>query len=180
MSNKPIEMFKIRQVLRLYANGRGSKFISKTTGVARNTVKKYLLQFVELRLTVERVEAMNDKQLATVFLIEKPKKESSRQIDLEALLPELAARLKKRGVTKQMVYSDYISQCPEGYKHSAFLERLNAYMGMSKPSMRVPHKVGDKLFIDFTGKRLQIVDKETGEVREVEVFVAILGCSQLT
>ena len=67
MSNKPIEMFKIRQVLRLYANGRGSKFISKTTGVARNTVKKYLLQFVELRLTVERVEAMNDKQLATVF-----------------------------------------------------------------------------------------------------------------
>ena len=180
MSNKPIEMFKIRQVLRLYADGCGSKFISKTTGIARNTVKKYLLQFVELRLTVERVEAMNDKQLATVFLIEKPKKESSRQIDLEALLPELAARLKKRGVTKQMVYSDYISQCPEGYKHSAFLERLNAYMGMSKPSMRVPHKVGDKLFIDFTGKRLQIVDKETGEVREVEVFVAILGCSQLT
>ena len=82
MSNKPIEMFKIRQVLRLYADGRGSKFISKTTGIARNTVKKYLLQFIELRLTVERVEAMNDKQLATVFLIEKPKKESSRQIDL--------------------------------------------------------------------------------------------------
>ena len=67
MSNKPIEMFKIRQVLRLYANGRGSKFISKTTGVARNTVKKYLLQFVELRLTVERVEAMNDSSLLLFF-----------------------------------------------------------------------------------------------------------------
>lgn len=85
-------------------------------------------------------------------------------VDLEALLPELAARLKKRGVTKQMVYADYIRQYPEGYKHSAFPERLNIYMGMSKPSMRDPHK-GDKLFIDFTGKRLQIVDKETGEVR---------------
>jgi len=46
--------------------------------------------------------------------------------------------------------------------------------------MRVPHKVGDKLFIDFTGKRLQTTDRETGEVREAEVFVAILGCSQLT
>ncbi|MDE3182904.1 MAG: hypothetical protein KGM16_05750 [Bacteroidota bacterium] len=67
-------MFKIRQVLRLYADGRGSKFISKTTGIARNIVKKYLLQFVELRLTVERVEAMNDKQLATAFLSEKPKR----------------------------------------------------------------------------------------------------------
>ena len=51
---------------------------------------------------------------------------------------------------------------------------------MIKPSMRVPHKVGDKLFIDFTGKKLQIVDKETGEMVDVEVFVAILGCSQLT
>ena len=180
MSNKPIDMFKIRQVLRLYADGRGSKFISKTTGIARNTIKKYLLQFVEWRLTAECVEAMSDGQLATAFLSEKPKKESGRQMDLEALLPQLAARLKKRGVTKQMVYAAYISQYPGGYKHSAFLERLNAYMGMSKPSMRVPHKVGDKLFIDFTGKRLQIVDKETGEVQEGEVFVAILGCSQLT
>jgi len=88
MSNKPIEMFKIRQVLRLYADGRGSKFISKTTGIARNTVKKYLLQFIELRLTIERVEAMSDGQLAAAFLIQKTKTASSRVIDLEALLPE--------------------------------------------------------------------------------------------
>ena len=180
MSNKTIDMFKIRQILQLYSAGRGSKFISKTTGTARNTVKKYLLQFVELRLTIEQVEAMSDGQLAKAFLFEKPKNESSRVIDLEALLPALAARLKKRGVTKQMVYADYIRQYPRGYKPSAFLVRLNTHMGMSKPSMRVPHKVGDKLFIDFTGKRLQVVDKATGEVQDVEVFVAILGCSQLT
>ncbi len=180
MSNKTIDMFKIRQVLRLYSDGRGSKFISKTTGVARNTVKKYLLQFIELRITIAQVDSMSDGQLAKAFFIQKPKTISSRVMDLEALLPELAVRLRKRGVTKQMVYADYISQCPAGYKHSAFLIRLNAYMGMSKPSMRVPHKVGDKLFIDFTGKRLQTVDTATGEVQDVEVFVAILGCSQLT
>ena len=180
MSNKPIDMFKIRQLLRLYADGRGSKFISRATGIARNTVKKYLLQFIELRLTIDRVEAMSDKQLAALFLAENPKVISSRVADLEALLPELAERLKKRGITKQMLYADYISRCPGGYKSSAFLVRLNIYMGMSKPSMRVPHKVGDKLFIDFTGKKLQVVDEDTGEVQEVEVFVAILGCSQLT
>jgi transposase len=180
MSNKPIDMFRIRQLLRFYADGRGSKFISRATGISRNTIKRYLLRFIELRLTIEHVEAMNDKQLATAFLIVKPKTESSRVTDLETLLPALADKLKKRGVTKQMVYADYISQCSSGYKHSAFLVRLNAYMGMSKPSMRVPHKAGDKLFIDFTGKRLQIVDAATGEVQDVEVFVAILGCSQLT
>ena len=152
MSNKTIDMFKIRQILRLYADGYGSKFISKTTGIARNTIKKYLLQFVEQRLTIERIEAMSDAQMAKVFLKENPKPVNSRHADLEALLPELIVRLKKRGVTKQMVYEDYINRCPEGYKHSAFLERLNAFLGLTKPSMRVPHKAGDKLFIDFTGK----------------------------
>jgi len=53
-------------------------------------------------------------------------------------------------------------------------------MGMSKPSMQVPYKVGDKLFVDFTGQKLHVVDEHTGEVKDVEVFVAILGCSQLT
>lgn len=154
--------------------------VNFATEMLVNFDRNIQLQFVELRLTLERVETMSDGQLAKAFLIVKPRKESSRVVDLEALLPELAARLKKRGVTKQMVYAYYIRQYPEGYKHSAFLERLNAYMGMSKPSMRVPHKAGDKLFIDFTGKRLQVVDTATGEVQDVEVFVAILGCSQLT
>lgn len=180
MPNKPIDMFKIRQILRLYADGRGSKFISKTTGTARNTIKKYLEQFGALGLTIADVEAMSDGRLATAFLIEKTIIVSNRVADLEALLPDLAAMLKKRGFTKKMVYDHYIVKCPGGYMPSAFLVRLNDFMGMVQPSMRVPHKVGDKLFIDFTGKRLQIVDKETGEVLDVEVFVAILGCSQLT
>ena len=99
---------------------------------------------------------------------------------MELMLSQSAVMLEKRGITKQLAYAAYIAQCPDGYRPSAFLTRLNAYMGMGKPSMRVPHKVGDKLFIDFTGKLLQVTDKETGEVRDVQVFVAILGCSQLT
>jgi transposase len=180
MSNKPIDMYKIRQLLKLYASGRGTKFISSTTGIARNTVKKYLLHFVSLRCTMTEIEAMGDAELARTFLLKKPVIEGPRANDLELLLPTLMARLRKRGVTKKMVYQDYITKHPDGFKHSAFLERLNAFMGLTKPSMRVPHKAGDKLFIDFTGKRLSIVDDHTGEIQEAEVFVAVLGCSQLT
>ncbi len=180
MSNKTIDMHKIRQLLRLYASGRGSKFISQTTGIARNTVKKYLLRFVSLRLTMEDVEEMSDAQMARAFLVEKQKTVDRREEDLKALLPALEARLRKRGVTKKMVYSHYIKECIGGYKPSAFLMRLNAYTALGKPSMRVAHKVGDKLFIDFSGKRLHLVDIQSGEIREVEVFVAILGYSQLT
>src|SRR5450432_2506252 len=180
MSNKPIDMYKIRQLLRLYSSGKGTKFISNTTGIARNTIKKYLLQFVSLKCTMADVEEMTDAQLARAFLIKKPVIEDPRVTDLESLLPVLIAKLKKRGITKKIIYQDYISQHPDGFKHSAFLVRINTFMGMSKPSMRVPHKAGDKLFIDFTGKRLSVVDDDTGEIQEAEVFVAVLGCSQLT
>lgn len=176
-------MHKIRQLLQLYAAGHGTKYISRLTGIARNTVKKYLTRFVALRLPVNEVVELNDARLAAVFL-EQPVRSSStssrRRRDLEGMMEELTKMYKKRGVTKKMVYELYYKRCPDGYKLSHFLELFNAYSGRIKPSMRVDHKAGDKLFIDFTGRKLHVVDEQTGAVQEVEVFVAILGCSQLT
>ena len=181
MSYKIIEMFTIRQVIRLYASGRGTKYISQSTGVARNTVKKYLYRYVQLKITMEQLDTMSDAQMSKAFLVKKPAPVPSKRItDLEALLPSFAGMLKKRGVTKQMVYAKYVLSCPDGFKSSAFLERLNAFMRVGKGSMRMEHKAGDKMFVDFTGKKLHLVDKLSGEVTDVEVFVAILGCSQLT
>ena len=181
MSNKTIEMFTVRQILRLYASGRGTKYISQSTGVARNTVKKYLYRFVISQKSIAQIEAMSDAQMSRIFLVkEKIEVANKRLSDLELLLPSLATMLKKRGVTKGMLHEKYLLQYPDGYKHSAFLERLNQFMQVGKPSMKMTHKAGDKLFVDFTGQKLQLVDEITGEISEVEVFVAILGCSQLT
>jgi len=181
MSNKTIEMITIRQILRLYASGKGTKYISQATGVARNTVKKYLRLYIELRLPLEALEKMSDNQLLKAFLItDKIPVPCKRLTDLEPLLPLFAGMLKKRGVTKGMLYQKYISQCPDGYQISAFLQKLNLHMNVGKPSMKMEHKAGDKMFVDFTGKKLQLVDRQSGEVQDVEVFVAILGCSQLT
>jgi transposase len=181
MSNKTIEMFTIRQVLRLYASGRGTKYISQSTGVARNTVKKYLYRYVQLKITLEELDRMSDAQMSKAFLVKQSVAIPDKRVtDLEALLPSLVSMLKKRGVTKQMVYEKYIASCPDGYKSSAFRERLNAFTHQGKGSMRMEHKAGDKMFVDYTGKKLQVVDKLNGEITDVEVFVAILGCSQLT
>jgi transposase len=181
MSNKTIEMFTIRQILRLYVSGRGTKFISQSTGVARNTVKKYLLRYTLAQKSLEQIEAMSDAQMSRLFLInERLEIPDKRQEDLEALLPSLASMLKKRGVTKRMVHEKYLLECPQGYLSSAFLVRLNNYLQVGKTSMKMVHKAGDKLFVDFTGQKLQLVDELSGEVSDVEVFVAILGCSQLT
>ncbi len=180
MPNKTIEMVTIRQLLRLYFSGKGTKSISQTTGVARGTVKKYLRRYVELRLPLEDLDKLSDIQLSKLFLVnDKILLPNKRLTELEPLLPNLSKMLKKRGTTKAMVYECYCKQCPDGYKSSAFIEKLNSYMNIGNCSMKMQHKAGDKLFVDYTGKKLQLVDQQTGEVKSVEVFVAILGCSQL-
>lgn len=174
-------MFIIRQILRLYLSGKGTKFISQATGVARNTVKKYLLRYTLAQKSLEQIEAMSDAQLSRLFFInERIDIPDKRQQELEAILPSLAMMLRKRGITKGMLHKEYLLQCPEGYLRSAFLVRLNQYLQVGKTSMKMVHKAGDKLFVDFTGQKLQLVDELSGEIRPVEVFVAILGCSQLT
>lgn len=101
MSNKTIEMFTIRQILRLYASGKGTKSISQSTGIARNTIKKYLYRYVLSEKTIEQFEAMSDAQMSRLFLIKEPIVVfNRRQADLEPLLPLLANMLKKRGVTR--------------------------------------------------------------------------------
>lgn len=97
MSNKTIEKFTIRQILRLYANGRGTKCISQSTGVARNTVKKYLHRYVQLKTTLEELDRMSDAQLSKAFIVKESKVATSKRLlALEAILPTPAALLKKR------------------------------------------------------------------------------------
>lgn len=67
MPNKTIDMFTIRQILRLYASGKGTKTISQSTGVARNTVKKYLRKYVESRLTMSELDKRSDAQMSKFF-----------------------------------------------------------------------------------------------------------------
>lgn len=95
MSNKTIEMFTIRQILRLYASGKGTKFISQSTGIARNTVKKYLYRYVLSEKTIEQIESMSDAEMSRLFLIKEPiVVVNKRLLDLESMLPSLAAMLK--------------------------------------------------------------------------------------
>lgn len=88
-------MFTIRQILRLYAAGKGTKYISRSTGVARNTVKKYLYRYVLSEKTIGQIEAMSDAELSKMFLTKERIEVSNKRLaDLQLLLPSLAALLK--------------------------------------------------------------------------------------
>jgi transposase len=180
MANKIISMSKIRQILRMYTQGESKLKISERSGISRNTLKKYLKRFTRLGLTLNEVEAMSDEHLDQMFGEQLLKEPGERYNTLKAMFPYIEKELRKRGVTRLRLWSEYIAKHPDGYGKSQFHEHYNKWLKHSKPSMHIDHKVGDKMYVDFAGGKLPFIDPETGEVIEAEVFVSILGASQLT
>lgn len=180
MSNNPISMQKLRQVIRLYGQGKGTKSINSMLGVSRNTIKKYLQVYHSSGISSEAFLAMSDEELSAVFLVSRPNvPKTERQQELELLLPGICKQLKRKGVTREQLHREYLEKHPGGFGRSRFNNYIYMYLGQSHPVMHIEHKAGEKMFIDFAGKKLSIVDKD-GVIVFVEVFVAILGCSQLT
>ena len=88
--------------------------------------------------------------------------------------------LKKVGVTSYGMWEEYIKKHPDGYQNSQFREYYKQWGKKVNPVMHMNHKAGDKMYVDYAGEKLSIADKDTGEITEVEFFVAILGASQYT
>ena len=93
---------------------------------------------------------------------------------------EIHRELARTGVTLQLLWEEYAQVYPEGYRYSQFCVLYRQWARRRRPSMRQVHRAGEKPFIDFSGKRPTVVDRRTGEVRSVELFVAVLGASSYT
>lgn len=180
MANKPISMSRIRQILQLHHQGRSKLQIALQTGISRNTLKKYLRAFTDSKLTFEEISTLSDKDLEDLFVKPEEKPLSEKLQTLVALFPTLDKELKKKGMTRQLLWERYRAAHPDGLGLSQFKHYLSAWKAQTSPTMRMEHKAGDKLFVDFAGDKLRLVDEKTGELTEAEVFVAILGASQLT
>lgn len=94
-------------------------------------------------------------------------------------MPELLKRLRKKGVTREMLHKEYLLNHPDGYARSRFNNFINIHGHLSRPVMHIDHKAAIRMYVDFAGSKLQVTETDGTEC-DVEVFVAILGCSQLT
>ena len=180
MANKPIAMSKLRQVIKLHCQGQSKLQISNVTGLSRNTIRKYIQVLVGLKTTWEEISQLSDKDLDELFSKEPEPLIDDRLEAAHTFFKENDKRLRQRGVNLQHLWKDYYALHPAGFKMTAFYRHYGLWKRRIHPSMHMIHKAGDKMFIDFTGEKLQVVDQESGEVKSVEVFVAILGASQLT
>lgn len=183
MPNNKISMSRIRQILRCFAAGNGSRTIASVLDMSRTTVRKYIDTINRSGLSVEEVLAMEDQDLYA-FFNEDPRRDvefsSERHDELMKLIPGYAKRLRRKGVTRTSLYNEYRQSHPDGYSRSRFFAALQLHTMQSAPVAHIEHKAGDKMYVDYAGDKLSIIDRETGEKVPVEVFVAILPCSQLT
>ena len=180
MANNSISMIKIRQILRLHSQGYSKLKISMQTGVARNTLKKYIKEFIACQLTFDEINELSDKDLEDLFVKPDDTPLNDRLQKLFDLFPAIDKELKKKGVTRHMLWEEYKRHHPDGLGVSQFKLYFAQWRAQVNPTMHMEHKAGDKLYVDFAGDKLSIVDKQTGEITPVEIFVAILGASQLT
>jgi transposase len=173
-------MSNIRHILRLHTQNQTMSEIVVQTGIHRQILKRIIGDFKESKLSFSEINELTDADLSELFKkpIENP--QSERLKTLYSLFPAIDKELKKKGVTKTLVYEEYKKKHPDGAGHSAFLFHFSQWKARVIPSMRQDHKAGDKLYIDFAGQKLFYTDQEADQEKHVEVFVAILGASQLT
>jgi transposase len=169
---------QIRKLLGLtYENKLGLRDVARLTGVSKTTISEYLVRFRRTGMSYEESLQLTDTELLRLFETKK-QEESEQYTELTALFPEYAKRLKKRGMTKQLLWQEYRKKHPDGYGYSQFCHHFAIFLESGEVTMRQPHEPGDMAYIDYAGERFPYYPN--GEEQWAEIYVAVLGASQLS
>lgn len=178
MAARKTSMQKIREILRLKLVADLSiRQISRSTQTSIGVVQQILSQASSLQLSWPIDANITDKQLQALLY---PVKSSTAH----CVLPDMARihqELKRKGVTKQLLWEEYAQQSNEqAYSYSQFCRHYLRWLAKQKRSMRQVHAAGEKCFVDYAGPTITVVDGSTGEMRQAQIFVGTLGASNYT
>ncbi|MFW2134629.1 IS21 family transposase, partial [Ectothiorhodospira haloalkaliphila] len=176
MPAKRLSMRKIKEVLRLkWERGLSNRQVALACGISRPTVREYLRRFAEAGLSWPLPEDLGESRLEQLLFPPPP--------DLPAharVVPDwhrVKEELRGKHVTLFLIWQEYREAHPEGYQYSWFCENYRAWQGKLDMVMRQDHRAGEKLFVDYAGQTVPVIDRNTGEIREAQIFVAVLGAS---
>lgn len=178
MAAERLSMRKLREIFRLHFDNKLSTHaIGRSCGVSSSTVQEYLGRFSVHGLCWPLSAELDDNELEKVlFQGELAPKRGRPEPDW----PLVHRELKNKHVTKLLVWQEYREGCPEGLSYSQFCVRYRRYKDSLGLVARRDHKAGERMFVDFSGDGIDIVDAVTGEVQVAKLFVAVLGASNLT
>ena len=179
MSQERLSVRKINEVIRLkWSCGLSNRVIGRSCQISHSTVREYLKRAEAAGLTWPLPEGLDEDSLYRLLFPEKDADRSATRVlpDWEQIHREL----KKRNVTLRLLWTEYREDHPDGYGYSQYCDLYRRYARKLDPPMRQNHKAGEKLFVDYAGDTVPIIDPETGEVRQAQIFVATMGASSYT
>ncbi len=176
MSQKPIVMEQLKQIIQLNKDGIGIREIARRVGISRNSVRKYLLV---LKTGSGDADLSNRELADKAYNNDMLQHDAERMKQLTRQFLKWDAEKSGTGVTRQLLWQEYILLHPDGYSYSRYCYYLNQYLRQSDVTMHLEYEPGDIIMIDFAGKKMHYVDPDTAERIECSVFVSILPFSGL-
>lgn len=172
-------MRKLREILRLHHESRVSgRAIGQSCRLSPSTVQDYLHRAKVAGLGWPLPDDLDDLGLERLLFPHEHEVVHRKCAEPDWALIHL--ELKKKHVTKMLLWQEYREQHADGYQYSHFCERYRAWEGTLSVTMRQTHRAGEKVFIDFSGDGVNLVDPRTGECRTAKLFIAVLGASNYT
>ena len=176
MPTEKLSMRKIKEVLRLHHENVTNREIARRLRVGAGSVSRYLARAKAAKVVWPLTDEWTEDKIYSVLFPATSKNPSHPLPDFGKIHQEL----KRKGVTLMLLWYEYQNQTPNGYSYSRYCELYQGFIGKLKPNMRLTHRAGEKLFVDYSGLTVPWVDKTTGEVQHAQIFVAVLGASNYT
>jgi transposase len=173
-------MRKIRDVLRYrHTTDLSLEGIARALKLSKGVVAKYLKLAEGAELTWPLPDDLDDAGLDRRLYPREPVVRAASRIEPD--YARIHQELKHKGMTLLLLWEEYRADIGVGaYQYTAFCTRYRTWAGKLKRSMRQVHRVGEKLFADYAGPTLPLIDTSTGEIRRAQIFVAVLGASNYT
>jgi transposase len=178
MANSRLSMRKIVDVLRLhFEGGRSQREIGHSLSCSPTTVGEILRRAKLAKLSWPLPAGESEAGVQARLYPPAPHSHQSRA---EPDWPAVHAALRRKGVTLDLLWQEYQATYPDGYRYSGFCEHYRAWQGKLTLTLRQTHVPGEKLFIDYAGPTVPVIDGASGEIRQAAIFVAVLGASNYT
>jgi transposase len=173
-------MRSIKKIIYLsYQSQLSVREISGALDIPKSTVSDYLLRFRESGLSLSDLEEKDSEALYALLFPKPPEKVAAPRKALPDFI-QIHQELKRKHVTRLLLWEEYREAHPDGYGYTQFCELYNRWRKTLSISMRQVHKAGEKMFVDYSGLTMEIIDPESGETYPAEIFVAVLGASGYT
>ena len=159
MANRTLHMDKIRRIEEFRSQGKSIKRISRLLGISKNTVRKYLRREI---------------------VVADQNQDSNREAVLESKMSMICKELHRPGVTRVLLWEEYKKECPDGFSYGRFCDRIRRHLKIQSATIKIDHKPGKYLQVDYAGKKLHWIDRTSGELIPCEVLVCTFPFSGYT